>query len=835
MGSALLALFVAVTALAAPIGPAGAAPLATYADDFSSLGFSGSTGSVLWSTPWAETGEADGPGLGSIQVRNEPHCVTDPCLTLGRSAGPDAAVVRGLDLAGAASVVLSFDYKRHTHPPGSGTAALHVTNNGGADWYFLDAWPLDATDSGPVSASYDISAYAGASTQIRFSIAASSDDSHLNIDNLVVTFSPWAEQSAPVEDWNDVDFVDNEIGFVVGTGGAAARTTDGGESWSAMTTGTSRNLHSVSFVDSLVGFAVGANDSIIKSVNGGSDWTSLDSPSNKTLRGVDFLDASIGYAVGDGDTILKTIDGGAIWTAQDSPESKALYSVDFLDADIGYAVGGLGVVIKTIDGGANWVVQPTPVTYNLRGVFFIDSLQGWAVGDSGSVLATSDGGANWVAQATATGRNLYAVHFSNGNQGTAVGNSGTILRTSDGGANWIEDPVATGVNLRSVDFPVSASVGWAVGEGGVILNTGLLAPIPVPSMVVSEFSTRNEDFIELYNAGLGSVDINGFQVQLDGHSDVTIDQGGLPIIVPPGGHYLLVESGTGIAALADQLLPPSGINSSIGIRVVDSHNNLLDEVGTEFTTWYEGTPLPSQPAGPIQSYERRGSGTMGNCVDTHNNLADFVHNYGFNDPQNLASPATPCGTASTGSHVVISEFRPSGPAGDDDEFIEIFNPTAGIVDISDWVLHVTEPGLFRDYHVVPGGTTLDPGEHYLLSDGAGPVPNDAQPFDIATNYPDLWADVVLKDNVGTVVDVLGYGDTVNGQLFEGTAMPAYPSGTDDRSYERRHGGYTDTDVNIQDFVYSFVASPQRSDPGPNQPPVFNQDLLDRSDAEGTLI
>ena len=39
-------------------------------------------------------------------------------------------------------------------------------------------------------------------------------------------------------------------------------------------------------------------------------------------------------------------------------------------------------------------------------------------------------------------------------------------------------------------------------------------------------------------------------------------------------------------------------------------------------------------------------------------------------------------------NIVISEFRTRGPAGDRDEFIEIFNPTNLTLDISGWELRV---------------------------------------------------------------------------------------------------------------------------------------------------
>ena len=187
-----LALVLFLVTLTVPVDPARADPAGTHADDFATFDFTGDTGTLTWSGDWLESGEVDGPAAGSIQVRNEPHCATSPCLTLGRDAGPNASIEREVDLSGAATATLEFNFKRHEHTPGpglpgAGTIDLDVSDDGGSSWYPLDSWILAWTDGGMQSASYDISAYLAPDTRIRFSVNGSTDDSHLNVDNLVVT------------------------------------------------------------------------------------------------------------------------------------------------------------------------------------------------------------------------------------------------------------------------------------------------------------------------------------------------------------------------------------------------------------------------------------------------------------------------------------------------------------------------------------------------------------------------------------------------------------------------------------------------------------------------
>ncbi|MDJ0959734.1 MAG: putative Ig domain-containing protein [Acidimicrobiia bacterium] len=465
------------------------------------------------------------------------------------------------------------------------------------------------------------------------------------------------------------------------------------------------------------------------------------------------------------------------------------------------------------------------------------------IGRGGPDLVTVERGVDLSGAAAAQITFDYKVHVH------GVGEGEVQFRASgDGGGNWdtlatydLSFDTATEVESISLNdyLTGNARIRFELvnGEDDSHLNVDNLLitadTTPPADIVFSEIDHRGDEFFELYNAGSVPVDINGYLVRLsDGVTNVTIDQGGGPVIMVPGAHYLVTTAGTGLDGIADQTMP-DGLTSDTGFRVFDTFGRLLDTVGLGTSSHNEGgATLPSMPSGGItQSYERLNTGGLGNCTDTDDNRADFVHNFGFNNPQSMADPPVPCGSPVAADHVVISEFRPRGPNGADDEFVEIFNPTGAPVDISGWKFHITEPGLYRDFHIVPEGVILDPGRYYLLSDGDGPTPNNAQPFDVPTSYASSWGDVVLKDDGNVVIDVFGYGDTGNGQMYEDTAQLSYEGGNDDRSYARRHGGLTDTDNNRYDFVYAFDATPMWS----NLAPVFDQDLDDRTDAEGALV
>jgi photosystem II stability/assembly factor-like uncharacterized protein len=78
--------------------------------------------------------------------------------------------------------------------------------------------------------------------------------------------------------------------------------------------------------------------------------------------------------------------------------------------------------------------------------------------------------ANTFTYSTADGGTLMASSFISTSTGWAVGDGGKILNTTDGGATWSVQNAGTSSDLKDVSF-VSATQGWAVGSNGEIIAT----------------------------------------------------------------------------------------------------------------------------------------------------------------------------------------------------------------------------------------------------------------------------------------------------------------------------------------------------------------------------
>ena len=303
----------------------------------------------------------------------------------------------------------------------------------------------------------------------------------------------------------DVDFISADVGWAVGHPhwdqarrvytGTIIKTTDGGQTWNAQPADTLATLLNVDFVDVNHGWTVGTDGVILHTADGGAHWMRQTVASTDEFRGVAFANTNQGWATSfhavhfdsDGDpddwrgSIWHTADGGAHWTRQTLPANASLLNrIDFIDAQRGWAVGvkftgndqygqpqHAGVVYRTADGGQTWQEFYSPgADIVLNGVEWIDAYHGWVVGfptlssmSGGFTFHTADGGQTWASQyelappagTTFSTLRLDSVQFLDALRGWAVGQSetyydagghyehhGAILHTTDGGQQWQE-------------------------------------------------------------------------------------------------------------------------------------------------------------------------------------------------------------------------------------------------------------------------------------------------------------------------------------------------------------------------------------------------------------
>ena len=230
----------------------------------------------------------------------------------------------------------------------------------------------------------------------------------------------------------------------------------GGKNWRKVSQASYDALSDVFFLNENLGWIAGSGGTILKTTDGGLTWfTPMDTlPVVTTMSSIFFANENVGYAGGSGNLLLKTLDGGTTWNqvAIDAPEGS-IYSIYFVDESIGWIMNGYQVLYTT-DGGDTWSVQLTGVAAELRSMNFSSPEHGICVGGKSGVFAfyyyVKDS-LMWKQAPNPTNippvysrTDIYSVAMANDSVACATGWGSSAaglqpsftLRTTDGGANW---------------------------------------------------------------------------------------------------------------------------------------------------------------------------------------------------------------------------------------------------------------------------------------------------------------------------------------------------------------------------------------------------------------
>lgn len=174
-------------------------------------------------------------------------------------------------------------------------------------------------------------------------------------------------------------------------------------------------------------------------------------------------------------------------------------------------------------------------------------------------------------------------------------------------------------------------------------------------------------------------------------------------------------------------------------------------------------------------------------------------------------------------HIVISQVYGGGGNGGaafQNDFIELYNPTTGAVDLGGWTVQyasATGTGLWQPQ---PLGGVMQPGEYYLVklatNGTVGSVVPDAN-INGTLNLSGTNGKVALVRGGDALegcpisdellVDLVGYGSTAN--CREGATNA--PTASNATAVFRKNGGFTDTNVNGSDF-FTATPTPRRTTP-----------------------
>ena len=250
---------------------------------------------------------------------------------------------------------------------------------------------------------------------------------------------------------------------------------------------TAARYDDISFVNPNLGWAVNSSGQIFKTTNGGNSWT-MQLQTGAYFRCVKFADSLNGWAgtLDNTQLLYHTTDSGDHWNLvtniPTSPVSpKRICGLFVVNKNIVYGSGaydGPAVIIKTTDGGANWqAIDMRNYATNLIDCYFVNKDSGFVVGGSPNaifnpntgttkvvVLYTTDGGTTWITRYTGTNTPEWGwkINFPTPLVGyISVENftAGSILRTTNRGMTWTKYDVPNLDDLEGIGF-INEMTGW---------------------------------------------------------------------------------------------------------------------------------------------------------------------------------------------------------------------------------------------------------------------------------------------------------------------------------------------------------------------------------------
>ena len=286
-------------------------------------------------------------------------------------------------------------------------------------------------------------------------------------------------------------------------------------------------------------------------------------------------------------------------------------------------------------------------------------------------------------------------------------------------------------------------------------------------------ASSQEQYVEITNLGDSTVDVGGYQFFRCGENGSQyLQHGNLPAKeLAPGDTYLITHQGSTDADSADATYPTGMHWRDFGVMLLTGNDEIVDRVGVYDNRNSPCTNgVPGEPAMPFDDKPNHfANEALVRVDDTGDNSTDWALTTERTPGVYEAAPAIVEPTDSEHQTIKISELTGAGPAGGNDEFVELANYGDTPVNLVGWSAYrcygTGQPGVGSNVQVDDlGDVTLEPGETYLMA--ASGAPADLREMANATyrtglNHSDGYGMYITDDQNNRVDSVAVYDVNVN--------------------------------------------------------------------------
>jgi photosystem II stability/assembly factor-like uncharacterized protein len=264
--------------------------------------------------------------------------------------------------------------------PSSGNSNLLKTTDGGQTWTVLYTIP------NPI---YSISM----PTSTTWYIGCSNNTIYKTTD-AGVTFSPLSNfpSGFTALTYYAMAFADASVGYVGGGSSAKVmKTTDGGSSWTDISTaaGFTGTIYEIALIDANTFYLSGIGARLAKTTNGGTSFTAQSTGLTGTFFTVKFKDALTGFVGSTNLQVARTTDGGGSWTFLSLPSNPPATNASMW----AFAISGSNVWTSTVNGdilystnnGTSWTIAKKPANSVIYS-YAVSNNNMWGCGPNGDII-----------------------------------------------------------------------------------------------------------------------------------------------------------------------------------------------------------------------------------------------------------------------------------------------------------------------------------------------------------------------------------------------------------------------------------------------------------------